>query len=308
MVLRYSGQMSKGSGKTEAAAGAPNSPIRPLVEALRRLLRPLVRLLIARGITYPYLTGLLKRLYVEVAEADFALPDKAQTVSRVSLLSGVHRKDVARLLEEGVEESEVPRAVSLGAQLINTWMTESRFLDKQGRPKVLVRTSSSARRATFETLVEAVHRKDVRPRAVLDELRRVGAVRVDEDDNVVLLTEALVPEGAFEELAWYFGANLRDHIAAAARNMDGAEPAFPERALHHDGLSAASAEVLRELAKNRGMEFLRELNTKAARLAKRDLAAGDAPHRITVGFYFDSDAYGSDAGSGSGSDKDETSE
>lgn len=289
--------MSKDSGKRGGTTGTATSVTasRPLVDALRRMLRPLVRLLIARGINYPYLSGLLKRLYVEVAEADFALEGKAQTVSRISLLSGVHRKDVSRLLEEGVEESEVPRAVSLGVQLINTWMTEPRYLDAEGSPKLLPRTAANQRRVTFESLVEAVHRKDVRPRAVLDELQRVGAVRVDDSDCVELLTEALVPEGAFDELVWYFGRNLRDHISAAAHNIGGEEPAFPERALHHADLSAASAEILRDAARVKGMEFLRELNAQAAKLAKRDLAAGHGTERITVGFYYDTGKQNDDA-------------
>jgi hypothetical protein len=279
--------MSSGS----VNAGGSEAQSRPLVAALRRLLRPLVRLLIARGITFPYLSALLKRVYVEVADSEFALPGKPQTVSRVSLLSGVHRKDVSRLLEEGVETSEVPRAVSLGAALISTWMSENRFVDEAGRPRVLPRTSTDGRGVTFETLVAAVHRQDVRSRAVLDELERVGVVRVDADDNVHLATEALVPEGAFEELAWYFGRNLHDHIAAAARNLSGAEPSFPERALHHDGLSETSVEELRVQARDRGMEFLRELNALAARLSKEDGARGEGTHSVTIGFYYDTDAF-----------------
>ena len=76
---------------------APGGPSPALVRALRKLLRPLVRLMLAHGITYPYLSDLLKGLFVEVAEQDFRLDAKAPTDSRVSLVSGVHRKDVARL-------------------------------------------------------------------------------------------------------------------------------------------------------------------------------------------------------------------
>ncbi len=103
--------------------------------------------------------------------------------------------------------------------------------------------------------------------------------------------QALVPEGAFEELAWYFGRNLHDHIAAAARNLSGAEPSFPERALHHDGLSETSVEELRVQARDRGMEFLRELNALAARLSKEDGARGEGTHSVTIGFYYDTDAF-----------------
>src|SRR5258706_10102062 len=68
-----------------------------IVAALRHLLRPLVRLLVARGVTYPMLAELLKETYIDVADRDFRLDAKPATDSRLSLLSGGHRKDVRRL-------------------------------------------------------------------------------------------------------------------------------------------------------------------------------------------------------------------
>ena len=79
---------------------------------LARLLRPLVRLLIRSGITFPALIDLLRELYVNVAENEFPLPDKAQTDSRVSLLTGIHRKEVRRLRGAGAPVNMVPAAVS----------------------------------------------------------------------------------------------------------------------------------------------------------------------------------------------------
>ena len=89
----------------------PGEPPRALLAALERVLRPLVRLLLAHGITFPALSRLLKSVYVQVAERDFALEGKRVSDSRVSLLTGVHRKDVRTLRGEGADESPVPEAV-----------------------------------------------------------------------------------------------------------------------------------------------------------------------------------------------------
>ena len=75
----------------------PGGPSPALVRALRQVLRPLVRLMLAQGITYPYLLELLKGLFVEVADKEFRLDARPPTDSRISLVSGVHRKDVSRL-------------------------------------------------------------------------------------------------------------------------------------------------------------------------------------------------------------------
>ena len=56
------------------------SPV--FVVALRRVLRPLVRLMLARGVTYPYLSDLLKALFVEVADKDFRIAAKPLSATR----------------------------------------------------------------------------------------------------------------------------------------------------------------------------------------------------------------------------------
>ena len=71
-----------------AATGALGS-IAALL-ALRRVLRPMVKLMLARGITFPYLSELLKSLFVEVADREFRVDITEPTDSRVSLISGVH--------------------------------------------------------------------------------------------------------------------------------------------------------------------------------------------------------------------------
>ncbi|MEM9177577.1 MAG: DUF6502 family protein, partial [Myxococcota bacterium] len=77
-----------------------------VVRMLRRMLRPLVRLLVSQQIPYPLLAQLVKRLYVEVATEDFALEGKRVTVSRLSLLTGIHRREVKRIQEDAPVEED----------------------------------------------------------------------------------------------------------------------------------------------------------------------------------------------------------
>ena len=105
----------------DETTNSPGAPPPALVQALRRLLQPLVRLLLRRQATYPFLASLLKSIYVELAEREFGIPGKAQTTSRVSLLTGIHRKDVKRLREQPANPDAPPGNVSLGAQLVLRW-------------------------------------------------------------------------------------------------------------------------------------------------------------------------------------------
>src|SRR4030095_9904592 len=81
--------------------------------ALRRLLRPLVRLLIARGIPFPVAAGVLRQPFVAVAGNEVPVPGKAQTDSRITLLTGVHRKDVKRLRSLRQDDARLSRTASL---------------------------------------------------------------------------------------------------------------------------------------------------------------------------------------------------
>ena len=119
------------------------NPPSALVAALRHLLQPLVRLLTAQGITYPMLADLLKQAYVDVAVRDFRLEGALPTDSRVTLLTGVHRKDVKRLRAPGAPQTEVmPEMVALGSQLAAVWTTRRELRDRNGRPRPLPRLAS----------------------------------------------------------------------------------------------------------------------------------------------------------------------
>ncbi len=271
------------------------APSKTLIRALRQVARPLVRLLLARGVTYPQFAELMKGVFVQVAERDFRIPGKAQTDSRVSLLSGVHRKDVRRLRGVPPDESTVAaKSVSLGAQLVGAWTGLRRFQDKQGRPLPLPRLASQGGGATFEGLVERVS-KDIRARAVLDELLRLGVVHLDAEDRVVLNAGAFVPRGGEDEKLVYFGRNLGDHAAAAAHNVLGEPSPFLERSVHYDALSAESIRELASLAESGGMAAVQALNRRAIELEEHDAAQPGDRRRFTFGVYFYEAGTGQDA-------------
>ena len=140
-----------------------------------RILRPLVRLFIRCGMTFPALCDLLRELYVNVAEYDFTLAGKEQTDSRVSLLTGIHRKEVRRLRGAGAPVRLVPASVSRSSMIIARWIAAPEFTDENGAPRPLRRAGDPGDGPTYEDLVELVTR-DVRPRAVLDEWLDRGMV------------------------------------------------------------------------------------------------------------------------------------
>jgi hypothetical protein len=267
--------------------GAPAPEGERLARYLPRLLRPLVRLLIQRGITFPMLADLLRGLYVDVAQHDVLHDPAARTDSRVSMLTGVHRKELRHLRElaDGTADAaarEPPPKAALGSLLVARWLGAAPWLDAEGRPRPLPR-GAPAGTASFESLVASVTR-DVRARTVLDEWLSQGLVRIDAEDRVVLDETAFVPRPGGAEQMFYFARNLHDHIAAAVANVTAHEAApFLERSVHYDGLSEDAAGELESLARAGAQRLLVEINRAALQLAER--SAPGMTRRVNLGIY-----------------------
>lgn len=254
--------------------------------AVRRLLRPLVKLLLHYSVQYPYLANLMKLTYVEVA-THMPVPGREQTDSRVSLLTGIHRLDVKRLRSEIVTGNDAPPpSVSLGALAVALWTTKPEYLDNKGRPLPLPRLASSGSPVSFESLVQSIS-KDIRPRVVLDEWQRLGIAQVDSQDRVVLATDAFVPSHGLDEKLFYLGKNVHDHLGACEHNLT--QPGLPpmlERSVYFDHLSEASAQVLAAYARQLSSQSIQAFGQRAMELQEKDSTDARARHRVTYGHYF----------------------
>jgi hypothetical protein len=246
------------------------SPLPPasLLKAARRLMRPLVRLMMQSGLTFPVLADTLRRMFVEIA-ADDLLPDpKARSDSRISLLTGVHRKEIRRLREMPADSDAAPDIVTLASQIVARWAGAAPFVDAEGRPRPLPRVSREGAGPSFDELVALVT-SDIRPRAVLDDLLGHGVVVMDAEDRVQLNTIAFIPRPGGEEQLFYFARNLHDHVSAAVANIGASgAPPFLDRSVHYDRLTPAQVDVLREYAREAAVRVLLDINRRAQELTE----------------------------------------
>ncbi len=233
----------------------------------------------------PALTEVLKQVYVDVALTEFPTEGKKATDSGVSILTGVHRKDVKRLRSLKDKGPQAPRSISIGAQMISRWVGTAATTDRKGRPLPLPRQAESPDAPSFDALVAGIS-TDVRPRAVLDEWLRLGIAHLDEKDRVVLNQLDFVPQKGLEEKAFFFGRNIHDHIAAATHNLLGEGNPQLERSVHYSALTPKSAKALAEAAERAGMEALLDINRLALELTRKDEGKENATRRVNFGLYF----------------------
>ncbi len=256
-----------------------------LLSAVKRLCRPLVKLLIEKGITYPQLRDMFKELYVEVADQYEPIKGKKPSISRTFILTGVHRKDISRLrTESSSDEEPTSNNSSLGSELVARWLGSKEFQDKNGKPRPLTRSGSDSLPG-FDDLVVSIS-KDVRPRAILDEWLRLEIVSVDDSNAITLNQSAFVPQKGLEEKAFFLARHVHDHLAACAHNILEDKKPFMERSVFFSTLTTESVEKLREIAEHQGMQLLQDLNQQAIALQKEDKNKSDADKRMRLGLYW----------------------
>ncbi len=236
--------------------------------------------------TFPVLADLLRAVFV--AEAQRALPDaRARTDSRISLMTGVHRKEIRRLRGLTAEEPAVPEAVTLTGELVARWLGTPGLADEEGRPRPLPRSAPPGE-PSFEALVEAVT-TDLRPRAVLDAWLDGGLAALGADGRVRLLPDAFVPRPGQAEQTFFFGRNLHDHLAAAAANLlaVGSAP-FPDASVHYDALPPNVAARLETVAREAAGRLLLDVNRAALALVDAlppPAGATGRTRRVNLGVY-----------------------
>lgn len=247
--------------------------------AVRRILRPLVRALIAQGVTAPALYRIVKQTYVEVAADDLG---DAATDSRINVMTGVHRRDVKEFrTRDQTESEETQRKVSILLTVVGRWMSDPDYLDN-GAPRALPRFASNG--PSFEALAQSVSR-DIRPRTVLDELTRQKITALEED-HVHLLAEGLVGSADTDQKLHFFAHNLGDHMQAAVENLLSEDPQHLERAVFYNHLDETSVNAIETDARRISMDSLRQINALAAGYQAQDTTKPSATHRFRFGVFF----------------------
>ena len=188
-----------------------------LLEQTLVMLAPLVRLLVANGVTYPQLVAALKPAFLRAAHAELTAAGKRISDSAISIVSGVHRKDVRALTSEGrVLDRVPPRVQSLVSEIKVRWSSDPRYAGQDGVPSALPLRHGNGSHGddepSFEQLAQSVSR-DFHSRAMLEEMLRLGIVEIV-DDRVHLRSERSIADREFIEMVQCVSRNVHDHLAA----------------------------------------------------------------------------------------------
>lgn len=275
----------------------PATVNRALDAALRRILRPLARLLMGRGLPLQYLTDLAKGVFVDVAAEEFQIADQPRpSISRIAVLTGLTRKEVTRIQKSRLGQSSTgdstqARDYNRAARVTTAWIRESEFLSSDGVPRAL---PFDGEFGSFAALVRQ-HSGDMPARAVLDELVRVSAVRIIGDTQgekplqIELLDRGYIPKAGTDQKIEILGTDVAALISTIEHNLEpGPQGAYFQRKVSYDNIGEDALPDIRQLARTQGQKLLENLDRELS-VYDRDInptAHGPGHKTVMVGVYY----------------------
>lgn len=230
---------------------------------LQLLLRPLARFCLRHAVQIQDFLEAAKAVFLEAARAEIAAGGEKVNVSRLSAITGMHRRDVMRLSKQTPpKKSNVrwePR--NLISRIIGQWQCDRRFTGKNRRPKVL---ALEAGRAGFRTLVASVS-NDLNPGTVLFELERLGVVERSAK-GVRLCAAVYRPREDVNEGFRMLAADVETLVRAVEENLVvGQKPPNLHGRTEFDNVRPEAASDIRAWLLERGAAWHREAREYLAR-------------------------------------------
>ncbi len=191
-------------------------PLQAKRRLLESLLTPVIAFCLRRGLAIYDFEHVAKRIFVRLAAAELQATVGKVNTSRVSVLTGLYRRDVDRILQEKPSDSDKRQTVL--SKVIGTWENSSRYCTRAGGPRVLTADGDASE---FFKLVESVTRH-THPSAVLFEIQRNGAA-VLTNRGLKLIRRTVVLSGDEVRSFDFVGRDIDLMVKACEENLSQAD-------------------------------------------------------------------------------------
>jgi hypothetical protein len=231
--------------------------------ALRMLLKPLVKLLISQGMTQAEFSEAAKDVYVEMAIRHFS-DNKKVNKSKIAVLTGLTRKEVANVLNRAIDARSQAREFSRPSRVLSGWHSDPMYMGPYGIPNEIPYgdPDRAGEGPSFVHLVKT-YSGDMAPKSMLEELLRGGAIVQLDGDMLKVLRRDFEPRSLSPELIERFGDVGFNFISTVAANVEkegtGTGP-FDRVVFSDSPLTKKELEDFDLYLKSRGQTFLEEID------------------------------------------------
>ena len=228
--------------------------------ALRMMLKPLVKLLIAQGVTHYDFSEAAKDVFVEMALRHFEQGERVNQ-SRVAVLTGLTRKEVKRVIVRAYTSEVHGKGFSRPSKVLLGWHSDPVFVGPYGIPLDLPYDTADGE-PSFKALVK-VYGSDMAPKQMLEVLLASGAVIETDEGTYKALRRSFEPKALSPQLLERFGDVAHNFFSTAARNIDTekrSDALFERVVAATRPLSASEIALLSQYIKQHGQGFLEKVD------------------------------------------------
>ncbi|MGD8690429.1 MAG: DUF6502 family protein, partial [Gammaproteobacteria bacterium] len=248
------------------------------------ILRPVVSVLMRHGLSTDELNEICRWLYVDEAlkRREFWGRDKPFK-SRIACVTGLSRKAVQNYSQyDSPEELVAETPGNRAARVQRGWLTDPLYRDERGQPRPIPFAADKG--PSFAELSNR-YSGDVTPRAILDELKRAGAVQM-EKDFIRLKELDYVPDDSVELLD-ITGMSANDLLGTIRHNLDPAvEERYFQRTWYSKLVPAEKVTSLRQRIRERLKPVWESLYKDILDAADQKPEPGKKYQRVGIGAYY----------------------
>lgn len=168
------------------------------------MLQAVSRFCLRHGIRLPDVYECSKQAMVKAAAAELISRGERVNTSRISAMTGVHRRDVMRMTADDNPTTTASER-DLITKVMGKWTSASSYTTKSGEPRVL---DCEGDKSEFVELVRSIS-GDLNPSTVLFELLRIGAVERTRT-GLRLLARSFLQNDNLEDGFNYFAKDSSD--------------------------------------------------------------------------------------------------
>jgi hypothetical protein len=240
------------------------------LQALRRVLRPIIRLMIRSGIRYDEFIDVARGAYVESAIRDGIGTTANPTREQIAWATGIDRQRVDHYIDD---DGALPAArVTMNRvviEVLHKWHTDPKYLDTQGTPVELDLTETGTH--GFGSLVAEIN-PEVDPASVLERLLQAKTVVYSSENQLRTVTRFFIRQGDDEGSIEHFGEAIAHLIETHVYNFDpkSTNSKRLDRAVFPDhGLPMRLLKPFQACVRERAEQFLLDVDDWLARNSDR---------------------------------------
>ena len=230
-----------------------------IISAFLVVLKPIARILLRYGIGFREFAEIAKTAFVDVASSEYGLRGRPTNISRVAVMTGLTRKEVRRIRDKiGDGKQTVVVKHTPMWDILHYWHADREFLTSDGRPAKL---PFAGEKGSFSSLVRRFG-GDIPPGAMRTELKRVGAVKEDEDGELEVLKRYFRPKGDHESLISLLIHAVYPTVATLSHNTDPDRHGYtwPQRVAFTQAVRKSDVPRLKRIAGDRITAFTESID------------------------------------------------